>query len=264
MRYMLLLLSPLLLWGEVHYAKLEPYERITLKASVSGEVMIANMALEGSIVEDKKILQLDDALNRVDLKQTQTRLALLNETLQLNHTIATLLEKNLKRQKRHYQRMSQLSTASIVQKDNAYSSYISVKNRYLSTKEKIISLKQQKSSLNYKVAQLKDTIAKKSLILHGLYLYQLMVHKGDFVVPGTPLATVYDTHKAKLVIYLSPDELQGIAQKQLYLDGNKSRYHIDKIWKVTDEKYVSSYRAEIYLSAPPQHYFSQLIKVEFK
>lgn len=90
-----------------------------------------------------------------------------------------------------------------------------------------------------------------------------MVHKGEFVAPGAPLAKVSDATRAKLVLYLSPEEVEKIENRTVYLDGKQTSYRINKVWRVADEKFVSSYRAEIYLPAP-QSYFSKLVKVEIK
>ena len=159
--------------------------------------------------------------------------------------------------------MSKLPTASNVQKDNAYSSYASAKTQYLSTKEKILNLQKQILDMKFKVAQLKDSIAKKSIVLENKYLYKLMVRKGDFVAPGTPLAQVEDASRAKLVVFLEPEELEHLDQKVVYLDGIRTEYKVAKVWSMTDEKFISSYRAEIYIPAP-KNSFSKLVKVEIK
>jgi hypothetical protein len=90
-----------------------------------------------------------------------------------------------------------------------------------------------------------------------------MVREGDYVSPGTPLARVDDAKHAKLVLYLEPEELQNIEQKTVYLNGKKTAYRVDKVWRIADEKFISSYRAEIYIPAPKGH-FSELMKVELK
>jgi hypothetical protein len=117
--------------------------------------------------------------------------------------------------------------------------------------------------MEYKVAQLKDSIEKKSIILHERYLYEIMVRQGDFVTPGATLAKVVDTNRAKLVLYLDLSELDEIRKKEVYLDDKKTEYKVDKVWKVADEKFISSYRAEIYITAPEMS-FSKLMKVEIK
>ena len=142
-----------------------------------------------------------------------------------------------------------MKTASTTQKDNAFYSFASAKTQYL--------------DMQYKIAQLEDSIEKKSIVLHHMYLYEIMVRKGDYVAPGSPLAKVVDTSRAKLVLFLEPAELEQIGQKTVYLNGEKTDYKVDKVWRVADEKFISSYRAEIYITAPKGS-FSKLMKVEVK
>ena len=72
-----------------------------------------------------------------------------------------------------------------------------------------------------------------------------------------------DVSRAKLVLFLEPEELNQIEQKVVYLNGEKTAYKVNKVWRVADEKFISSYRAEIYIPAPKET-FSKLIKVEIK
>ena len=77
------------------------------------------------------------------------------------------------------------------------------------------------------------------------------------------MASVVDASRAKLVLFLEPDELEQLEQKTVYLNGKKTDYKVDKVWRVADEKFISSYRAEIYIPAP-EGSFSELMKVEIK
>lgn len=251
------------MFAKVHYAKVEPYESVVLKAAVSGLVTEVDLASEGDMVNGKRVIHLDDVLDRTNLDDTRKSVALLEQMLAINEEIAASLKETMQRQEGYYQRISRLSTASKTQKDNAYSLYASAKTQYFSTEEKIISLKKQIIDMRYRVAQLQDTIEKKSLVLSGKYLYKLMVREGDFVAPGTPLARVDDASRAKLVLFLEPEELPGIQQKTVYLNEKKTDYKVNKVWQIADEKYISSYRAEIYIPAPKEH-FSELVKVELK
>jgi len=140
-------------------------------------------------------------------------------------------------------------------------------NQYLGTREKIISLKKTILDLGYKIAMLKDAIAKKHIALPGKYLYKLMVHTGEFAAPGLPLATVSDVTRAQLIVYIDRDELQDaegkkITDKTIYIDGQPTQLKIDRLWKVADSQYISSYRARIVLL--PKYPFSKLVKIEFK
>ncbi|HFQ62155.1 MAG TPA: hypothetical protein ENK39_07665 [Epsilonproteobacteria bacterium] len=263
MKWLIVLSLPLLLWSKVHYAKVEPYTSVILKSAVSGLVLEVDLDAEGTLVDSKRVIHLDDTLDKMNLKNSKENIDLLKKMLKINQNIATSLNGTLVRQEGYYRRISKLSTASKTQKDNAYSSFISAKTQYLNTREKIINLQKQIIDMHYKVAQLKDSISKKSLQLNNKYLYKLMVKEGDFVAPGSALAKVDDASRAKLVLFLEPDELKKIEQKIIYLNGEKTEYKVNKIWKIADEKFISSYRAEIYIPAPKGS-FSQLMKVEIK
>ncbi len=235
MKLFLLFLMPFFLFAKVHYAKLEPFETVTLKSAVSALVLDVDLEAEGSLVDQKRVIYLDDRLDKINLKTSKENFLTLHETL--------------KRQESAFQRIDKLKTASATQKDNAFYSFSSAKTQYL--------------DMQYKIAQLEDSIEKKSIILHNKYLYEIMVRKGDYVTPGSPLAKVVDASRAKLVLYLDPEEMNGLAQKSIYLDDKKTDYKVDKVWRVADEKFISSYRAEIYLPAPEKS-FSKLVKVEIK
>jgi len=262
-RSLIVLLLPALLAAKVHYAKVEPYETITLKASASGLVVDVNLDAEGTLVMDSRVIHIDDRLNRIDLKNTKEGLTLLEQMLGINQEIAGSLAETVKRQEGYYNRISKLATASKTQKDNAYSAFASAKTQYLGTKEKIASLKKQILDMRYKIEMLEDTIEKKSIVLHERYLDKLLVREGDYVAPGSPLARIANMTKAKLVLFLEAEELPGIEQKRIFLNDRETPYRVNKVWRVADEKYISSYRAEIYIPAPKSN-FSTLMKVELK
>jgi multidrug resistance efflux pump len=263
MKLLLLFLAPLFIFAKVHYAKVEPYESVVLKSAVSALVIEVDLDSEGSMVMSKRVIHLDDSLDQTNLENSKKSVVLLEKMLDINEEIASSLSGTVKRQESYYKRISKLSTASKTQKDNAYSSFTSVKTQYLGTREKIVSLEKQIMDMKYKVEQLKDSISKKSLVLENKYLYELMVRKGDFVNPGSPLAQIEDASKAKLVLFLEPEELDNIEQKRVYLDGEQTEYKVNKVWRIADEKFISSYRAEIYIPAPKAS-FSKLVKVEIK
>ncbi|EIF51876.1 hypothetical protein [Sulfurovum sp. AR] len=235
MKAFLLLLTPLVIFAKVHYAKVEPYESVTLKSAVSALVMDVDLEAEGSVVDQKRVIYLDDYLDKVNLKTSKENLLILHETL--------------KRKESYFHRIDKLKTTSAAQKDDAFYSFAAAKTQYL--------------DMQYKIAQLEDSIEKKSIVLKNMYLYEIMVRKGDYVTPGSPLAKVVDASRAKLVLFLEPEELDKIEQKTVYLNGEKTLYKVDKVWSVADEKFISSYRAEIYIPAP-EGSFSELLKVEIK
>ena len=260
---LLLLLTPVYLLSQVHFAKVEPLETTTIKSSVSALVLDVKLDLEAKMVKNERVIYLDDKLDNISLKTSQETLIILQDMLKLNEEVAINLKKTLNRQESYYHRMNRLSTTSKSQKDNAFKSFVSANTQYLGTKEKILSLTKQILDIKYKISQLKDTIKKKSVVLKDKYLSKIMVREGDFVNMGTPLIKFFDMTKARLVLYFDKDELEDLENKIVYIDDKKSEYRINKLWKITDDRYISSYRAEIYIDSP-KGLFSKLVKVEIK
>jgi len=259
---LLLLLTPLFVFAKVHYAKIEPYETITLKAAVSAQVTKASVNLEGTTVS-QTIIKLDDKLDLIKLASSKKSLNLIENMIETNENILASLAESLNRQEEYSQRIEGMMSASKTQKNNAFYTYTNTQNQYFSTQEKIDSLKKQKLDLKYEIARLKDSIAKKSIKVHHKFLYKLLVHKGDFVNMGTPLAQVQELTKGKLVLFLESEELKDIKSKTIYIDDKPTKFKVSKIWKVADEKFISSYRTEIIINHPKGN-FSKLLKVDFK
>ena len=253
--------TTLFLFSDIHYAKIEPIKKITLKSEASGKVIIAKDNLEGEVVNGL-IVKIDDSLDRIDLKNTQRSLKLIKDMIKLNSALLPELKKNMLKKERLYKNVSSINSTSISQKDSLYASFVTAKSQYFSTKEKILNLKNQAVSLEQKIASLRDKINKKNIKVNNKYLYSLDIKKGEFANIGMPLATLYDTSKAKLTIFLSDDELKDIDKKSIYLDGKKTNLKFSKIFKIADTKNISSYKAEIILN--PVKYFSKLVKVEIK
>jgi len=263
MKIFILLLLPLYGFATVHYAKVEPVESSMLKSAVSALVVSVDLDAEGTRVEGERVVYLDDALDKINLASSKKNVTLLHEMLDINKEIAKSLKSTVERQEGYFNRINKLSTASKTQKDTAFSAFTTAKTQYLGTKEKIVNLEKQILDVAYKISQLEDAIVKKSLVLKDKYLYKLMVRKGDFVAPGTVLAQVMDMSRAKLVLFLEASEIENIEEKSVYLNGEKTEYKVSKVWQVADEKFISSYRAEIVIDAP-KGAFSELIKVEIK
>jgi len=255
---------PVILFSKIHYAKVEPYEIYTIKSATSGEVILSRVDLEGKEIKNKTtIVQLDDKLDKIDLKLSKEKLNLLNRTLEINKDILTALQESLQREEEYYYRIENLPTIPKSKRDSTFYSYINTKTKYLSTKEKIENLKREILNLKFKIETLKDKIDKKRVSIKKRFIYKILVHKRDFVNIGTPLATLANLTKAKLVIFLEKEELEDIKSKKIYIEGKETNYKISKIWKISDEKFISSYRAEIIINNP-KYQFSTLLKVELK
>jgi len=98
MKIFLLLLSPLLLFAKVHYAKVEPYESIVLKSSVSALVTNVDLEAEGQMIEGKQVISLDDTLDKINVKSSKESLGLLQQMHDINNDIAGSLSDAVKRQ----------------------------------------------------------------------------------------------------------------------------------------------------------------------
>jgi multidrug efflux pump subunit AcrA (membrane-fusion protein) len=266
-RFFLIAFMPLIVSAKVHYATVEPIEQATIKSSVSGVVLQANRQAEGTVLGSEPFVQIDDTLDRASLHETNESLKLLRESLAINQQMLAGLKSTYMRRQSAYERLKDLSSASQTQKDNSYAATVAAQNQYLAARDKIISLKKQILDLTYKKTLLEDTIAKKRFAYPGRYLYRLSVRTGEFVSPGMPVAIVQDLTRAQMIVYLDRDELvdgegKKIEAKTIYVDGKPTQLHIDRLWKVADSEYISSYRARIVTL--PTYPFSKLVKIEFK
>ena len=259
----LFILSLSFLFSKIHYAKVEPYDSVVIKSAVSAKVLSVDLEAEGKMIGDREVIHLDDIVDKADLNSSKQSLQILQNSLKINTNMLNNLQKSLKRQKGYYNRLNKLSTASTTQKDNAFNSFVSSQNQYLSTKDKIESIKRQILDMGLKITRLQDTISKKSIRVQNQYLYKLSVRVGDYVNPSSPLLTIQDQTKAKLTLFIEPWELESIKGKIVYIDGNSTNYKVDKVWNSADEKYISLYRAEIYIKTPKDR-FSNLVKIELK
>jgi len=109
---------------------------------------------------------------------------------------------------------------------------------------------------------LEKSIRDKTVTAKGFMLYSIDVKPSQVVSPMTPLAKVADVSKAILSVYVDEDELKGIKNKNIYLDGVKTSYKITRMLNIADTKSISKYKVQIVI-APPK-VFSKLLKVEFK
>jgi hypothetical protein len=223
------------LFANEYYAKVEPIHTYKVKASVSGMVDYVNKDLESkSFKESKLIVKIDDAVNKIDLQQSEAKLKALIEVQKLE-------EENL-------ERFKQVSSKSKYDKDNQ--------------RIKILNAVSTVSDLKTKIATLKDTIDNKNLYEKNLYIYEIVVEEGDYVTPGTHLYTAMDLSAGKLEIFIPIDQASTIKTKTIYIDGKATELKISKLYDVADEQHISSYKCEIVLPEPKS--FSSLRKVEFQ
>ena len=222
-------------FGMEYYSKLEPYNNYVVKSAVSGKVIFSNDEVEGKSVNKKtKIIEIEHAVDKIDLDQTKNKLEVLNSMLDI--------------QEKNYNRLYKISSKSAFEKDNQ--------------KIQVLNLQSSKSDLLIKIANLEDTIKNKQLFEENMYIYNISVKKGDYVTPGTLLYESKDLSKGKLEIFIPISDYDSFSNKTIYLDGQKSDLKIDKVYKVADSKHISSYKVEIVVDKPKV--FSRLVKIEFK
>jgi len=235
MRYLLVVLVMLSsAFATEYYAKLQPIESFEVKSSVSGKVIFSNNKIEGKKAKNTKIIEIDSYVDRIDLEQSKKKLKAIEEMMKVE-------EKN-------YNRLLKVTSKSGYEKDNQ--------------KIKVINYQVTKADIEIKIANLKDSIKNKRLVEKNNYIYNVAVKKGTYVTPGTLLYESKDLSKGKLEIFVPIDDIEKIQSKKIYLDGKESSLKINKIFKVADEKHISSYKVEIVIDDPKV--FSRLVKVEFK
>ena len=237
------LIAGSLLFG--YYGKIEPYQTYTIKSDVSGKVIEVNKSAEATNYKGI-VIKIDDYQNRVDIKNLEIQLKNFEE-------IKKSQEEIVKRKKRIYDVYKTLKTKSQVEKDTKFFDY----------QNSLIALNQTKntiSNLKAQIAKLKDTISKKHISFKN-YIYSINVNKGDFINFATPLATTMDLSKVKINIYVPIDKTDIIKNKKIYINGKISDFVINKIYKVADNKYVTSYKVELIGKYPK---ISDIVKVEFK
>lgn len=255
-------MTTLLLHAQEYYAKMEPYEMRTLAANVSGLILFTDETMEGKVLSERAFIRMDDELDRIELKQVNEKIALLGRSLELNEALVANHEAVLVKKRDNMERIAALKMKSQIEKDNEYYGLITSENSLIATQKEIISLQTQINDLTLRKAQLERSIRDKSLSAPGFVLYALLVRPGQVVSASTPLAKIADHSRALLTLYLSREDAAALAQKVLYLDGVKSDHKIERLWNIADEQHLSSYKAQIVLSAPKQ--FSGLVKVELR
>jgi multidrug resistance efflux pump len=237
------LIAGSLLFG--YYGKVEPYQTYNIKSDVSGKVVEVNKSAEATNYKGI-VIQIDDYQNKIDLKNLKIQLKNFQNILKSQTEI-------MNKKKKTYEIYKTLKTKSEFDKDLKFYDY----------QNSLIALNQTKntiSNLKAQIAKLKDTISKKSIKFNN-YIYKIDVNKGDFLNPAMRVATTMDLSKIKIDIYVPIDKIDTIKNKTIYINSKPSDFKIDKIYKVADEKYVTSYKVEIIGKYPK---ISDVVKVEFK
>ncbi len=235
MKYLILISAFInILFANEFYAKLEPVDSFKVKSSVSGKVIFTNDKIEGKKANNSVVVKLDSQVNKIELKQMESKLESINEMIRV--------EEN------NYKRILKVSSKPGFEKDLQ--------------KLKVINLKINKADLLVRIASLKDIIKNKRLTEKNNYIYNIAVKKGDYVNPGTLLYESKDLSKGKLKIFIPISDVETIKNKKIYLNGKATNLKIEKLFQVADSNHISSYKAVILVPKPRE--FSKLVKIEFK
>jgi len=229
---LLLLITPVLIFAKTYMAKIEPFDTFNVYAQKAGQIVYLDKNDENKII-NKKIVQIDDELDRITLKNYQEQLG--------------LYEKEFKIKNSNYEKFKTIRGKSAFDKDDKLI--------------EVINLKISISSLKNSIAELKDSIKKKSITIKNLYLKSYTVNKMDYVNIGTKIAELYDVSSSKIVVYVLKEDLKDIKKKKVFIDGKLSDAKVIKKDITVDPKYMTSYKVEIKSSIKE---FGKVVNVEFR
>ncbi len=139
-----------------------------------------------------------------------------------------------------YKKIKNLKTKSKMQKDN----------------EKIAFLKSKQSFLHAK-----DDLKSRNIKAQNLYIDKILVKKGNYVNPGTPLLKAFDISEGKIIIFVTKEDIENIDRKKILVNGREN-FKLLRYFKTTDDIHVSSYK--VILKGKKPKFFSQIAKVEIK
>ena len=230
-KYLLLIITPLILSAQTYMSQIEPYENYTIYSQAAGEIVKLDTNDETKVVS-KMLIKLDD-----DLEQSQ--LGIYTKQLSLYRKKLEILE-------------------------DSYSKYIKIRGKSQSDKDDklydVIELKISIESLLLSIKDVQNTINKKTISVKNLYIKEFKVNQGDYVSIGSELASAYDVSESKLVVYVSADDYAGIKNKKILIDDKSDLAKIEKIDRVVDATYVSAYKVTLLIDS---NEYGKVLKVEF-
>jgi len=260
--FIILFLLTTFAFSKVYYSKVEPYEVRDISSNVTGAVLYADENMLGKKLSSKPFILIDAELDKDELNAVNNKLSYFQDTLEVNEKVLSNLRESLKRKRENYENIAKLSIKSRVEKDREFYDLINNENSFLAIQKEVNSLKANIADLKLRKAQLLKNIHDKSISLKGFVLYDLKVKAGKVVTVATPLATVADTSKGLLSIYLNEDDALNAVNKIIYINGQKTKYRVSRIFTIADSKNISKYKAQIIVNAP--NLFSKLVKVELR
>ena len=257
-----ILLSFVALNATVYYSKVEPLEVKKTASNVTGVVLFIDEDMIGKKLTKDSYIKIDAKLDKDELVFLKEKLEYVRKTVIINENILKNLKELLEKKRDNYEKVKTLKIKSSVEKDREFYELIGSENTYLSTQKEINNLKSQITDFKLRIAQLQRSIEDKNLNDEGYVLYSIDVKLGQVVNKSTPLATLMNMSQAILTIYLDEDDLEGLQNKVIYINGIKTKYKVDRLLTMSDSENISKYRAQIIVKAPK--IFSKLVEIEFK
>lgn len=258
----ILFFSVVLLFGNVYYSKVQPYEIRNISSNVSGLVIYSDENKLGTKLSNKPYIKIDSILDTQELIYIKDKLEYLRNSVKSSGEILINLEKITLKKRENYKKVESLTIKSQVEKNREFYDLIASENLLLNTNKEIQNFKIQITDLKLRELKLKRIVSDKNLKADGYVLYELLVKSGQVVNISTPLAKVADVSKAKLTIYLSKEELINIKNKVVYINGIRTNYKVDRVLNIADSKNISKYMVQIIIKSPK--IFSNLAKIELK
>jgi CYTH domain-containing protein len=243
--YRFLIISLAFTFSFAYYAKVEPIESYVIKSDVSGKVIDVNRSAVATNYKGV-VIKVDSYQDEVNLKNYQNQVKNLRNILKAQKEI-------MLRKKATYESYKKLKSKSTYEKNLKFYEYANSLIAYNQTKNSI-------SNLKAKMATLKDTISKKHIKFKN-YIYEIDVHKGDYLNFGTLIAKTMDLSKKKLYIYVPIEKIDSIKNKKVYINSKLSNFKIAYIQKIADSKFVTSYKVKLVGNYPK---CSEIVKVEFR
>ncbi|SFV66943.1 hypothetical protein MNB_SM-6-438 [hydrothermal vent metagenome] len=257
-----MVIASIFLHAEVYYSKVEPYKLKNIASNVTGEVLRVREDMLGKKLFDEPFIIIDAEIDTAELADVESKLKDMRSMLQLNEATVKNLEAVLQKKRANYKKTQALTIKSRIDKDREFYDLIASENSLNATQKEIYSLKNSIADLELRRIQLQKSIRDKKVRQKGFVLYSIAVKEGQVVNIATPLATVADTSKALLTIYVDADELKNIKNKSVYIDGKKTTYKVSRVSKIADSINISKYRVQIIIDPPK--IFSKLVKIELK
>lgn len=114
MKFILLLLTPLLIFAGEYYGKVEPFKKYTITSKTSGRVAFVNDEVKGRVAANETVVKLDDEVSKVDYE---------------------VAKEVFKIQESQYNRVKSLTTKTKAEKDAEKVNYLNAKKAYIGAKE---------------------------------------------------------------------------------------------------------------------------------